>query len=869
LNYDSPFPPFPAQPPAQSSRRGNHHGHERSHGVRQTPGTGYYWYQYATGVLALSANANDCAFYYAQYVKDTSWSQTLKFGNAGKYLKCLPWIDSNTNNRANSIEGVGADTIHEGNTTIATNCATYSTSSPILARYPSSGVVTMHISNITFEDYGNATGGLELDGTENLMGHDVRVHTVATATNCPSGSCPALRLGNHALGGAGGYQSFFDHSDFFTYYSNSPVTPTPANVTIGGTSSAPTIVVNSGGANYPSGSQIIIKGYNPGVSGSQPCPTMGTVTPTFTSGVLISGTLSGFSGCSISTMFAEVVLPAYGQDVVVIDDTDGRFDTNQIYGTSTQSFLHITSNGGDFNCTNCHFTGGTGNGNYTQSQVKDDTCGNTFIGTIFDTADTWPVQLNCSQYGTPDQFIGTKLYQNSNSSPQYGVAEFYFPTASAQNLGVQIVGNTIPPSAGGGPASGFNLLMGPTGALPLAAIPYVNSSNGGWHGIQVSQGQDGTSNLPSHVLTGNIYMSPVAELPTTVPPSLQYLGTGSDGSCTLSGSYSGEKYCTNFTVAHGSTVTIPTGVSLVVHATGLCTIAGSIVGNGGTNSQRNWFGGGSGGGGGAGSSAGAAGNNSYYGFTNSGTQAASAGAAGSASVGGAGNTPSTTAQRAATNSGAGQDFAPLDGQPGGVGYGNGTNNYGGQGLVLMCEAITGTDGTYTGSIDLAGAPGTPPTANSMGGNGGGGGGVAILMSEAPVAVWPTVYVGGGAGQYTSGSSTTLPQAVPAATSGAVSGNNCTTDPVFSLGVTSGALSSCTVSVAGNCPSANQAAMTWTIEGGGGTGGTITPTWSGTSVASCTASGGSDYTATTYTTAYGGGQGGPGWYSEFAAGIQVH
>jgi hypothetical protein len=56
---------------------------------------------------------------------------------------------------------------------------------------------------------------------------------------------------------------------------------------------------------------------------------------------------------------------------------------------------------------------------------------------------------------------------------------------------------------------------------------------------------------------------------------------------------------------------------------------------------------------------------------------------------------------------------------------------------------------------------------------------------------------------------------------------------------------------------------WTILGGAGSGGTITPTWSGGRVTSCTASGGSGYQAAGYTTAGAGGDGGNGWYAEFA------
>ena len=176
--------------------------------------------------------------------------------------------------------------------------------------------------------------------------------------------------------------------------------------------------------------------------------------------------------------------------------------------------------------------------------------------------------------------------------------------------------------------------------------------------------------------------------------------------------------------------------------------------------------------------------------------------------------------------------------------GNGCN-----GVALICASITGTDGTHTGIIDVSGSYGLPPSANSTGAGSGGGGGGVILSSHAAVGTWPVIYTAGGPGGLA-----TVPEAL--ATSG-----TCTTQPKATLGVTSGALSSCTVAQAGaGCGTG--ANVAWNILGGGGSGGTITPTWSGGSLASCTASGGSGYTSATYTTAGTGGDGGSGWYSEF-------
>jgi hypothetical protein len=85
---------------------------------------------------------------------------------------------------------------------------------------------------------------------------------------------------------------------------------------------------------------------------------------------------------------------------------------------------------------------------------------------------------------------------------------------------------------------------------------------------------------------------------------------------------------------------------------------------------------------------------------------------------------------------------------------------------------------------------------------------------------------------------------------------------MTLGLSGGALSSCSVTVAGaGCGSSPN--INWTVLGGGGTGGTVNAIWSGGAVASCTASGGSGYTVAAYTTAGTGGDGGAGWLAEFS------
>jgi len=395
-----------------------------------------------------------------------------------------------------------------------------------------------------------------------------------------------------------------------------------------------------------------------------------------------------------------------------------------------------------------------------------------------------------------------------------------------------------------------------TGSAVLATSPTVNGLT-----------DSGTENLTTlnvsgaSTFTGTVTMNGSCTgsgcTQTNTPAWLMYLANGSDGANTnANGSMYGEFYYTNFTVPYGNTVTVSDPSGLVIHATGSCTIAGTIRANVGTISYG--YGGASGGGGGGGTAAGTAGMGSQQLPANSPTQV-SGGSAGAASggVGGIGNNLSyfgNYALRSVLNSGAtGGHF--LNGGNGGTGGSSGgAGGIGGNGVVLICGSITGTDGTHTGSINVSGGAGNPPAANSTGGGGGGGGGLAILSSRSTVTTWPTIYSTGGPGALA-----TVPQALGV-------GGSCTTQPKATLGVTSGALNgSCTVVTAGaGCGTGT--GLTWSVLGGGGTLGTATvnPTWSGGALASCTTTAGTStgYTAATYTTSGAGGDGGAGTNAEY-------
>jgi hypothetical protein len=336
---------------------------------------------------------------------------------------------------------------------------------------------------------------------------------------------------------------------------------------------------------------------------------------------------------------------------------------------------------------------------------------------------------------------------------------------------------------------------------------------------------------------------------TNTPPWLQYLGSGSQGAYNCSGtcSLSGQNYFSSFNVS--GTLTIPLNSGLQVYVTGACSITGHINGRGLDYGGGNPWGAGAIGGSGGGTGAGAAGTPMHYTIAGAGYYGVSGGAAGAAAGGNGGNGGNMTATSAnlMAMTGGGAALYAASGGIQSTGYGNvqSTSSGGGSNFVAVCSSITGAGGI----IDVSGVPANPSTANNMGANGGGGGGAVVLSSQAPVTSWPTVYVAGGAGGL---------DTVPFA---AFYSGTCTSPAKATLGVTSGALSSCTVVQAGaGCGTGTN--VSFSILGGGGTGGTITPTWSGGALVSCTASGGSGYTATTYTNAGNGGDGGTGWFAEF-------
>jgi hypothetical protein len=454
---------------------------------------------------------------------------------------------------------------------------------------------------------------------------------------------------------------------------------------------------------------------------------------------------------------------------------------------------------------------------------------------------------NTSSYasdGELDAGILSATSVNTTSASVSGLTGYVYANgSSAETASVAIPGSAVSGNIAGNAAG-----LSGTPALPNGTTATTQAASDNSTKVQTT--------------AGSLAQIAANAVPLNVPAWLTYLGNGSDGSNTnANGNMNGEYYYTNFTVPYGNTVT--SGVTgacggscfgLTIHATGTCTIAGTIT-NGGYGASAPGRGGGTGGGSGGGSSAGASGNSDSINYF----VGLSGGSAGGSNGGNGGNgyQPLPTSWiRSYLNSNPSGDGVWAIGTPGQQGANSGgAAGTGGSPVTLICAAITGTDGTHTGIINTSGGAGSPPAGNSTGAGSGGGGAPVVLSSQAAVGTWPALYYAGGPGGLVN---------VPYAT---WTGGSCTSPAKATLGASAGALSgSCTVVQAGSgCGTGAGTALQ--VLGGGGTlgTGTVTPTWSGGALASCTATAGtsSGYTATTYTTAGTGGDGAPGWYAEFS------
>jgi hypothetical protein len=346
--------------------------------------------------------------------------------------------------------------------------------------------------------------------------------------------------------------------------------------------------------------------------------------------------------------------------------------------------------------------------------------------------------------------------------------------------------------------------------------------------------------------TGQWTPGPVGSgVASTVPGWLQYLGDGSDGSLTCSGTISGsspEHWYTTFTVNNGATC-VGSARNTHIRAT-TCTINGTLdvsaVGIGNTSTAI--YGGG-GGGGGGGAASGTAGTATQSGPTTSASSLvaiAGGGAAGtSGSAGGNGSAPASAQVRAGFAQGPAGGYGWGGGGGGAGGSSGGAGGNGGESLILDCGSITFGANNL---IDASGGPGQPSTANSVGAGAGGGGGPVIVRSPS-ITGTPIINVNGGPG----GSCT-----VPMAQWSGGGGSGLTTTAT----VTTGAISACSV---GGTTTGFNSAPKCTIVGGGGTGGTCHYTFSGGTVTGCVVdAGGSGYTSSTFTTCGAGGTGAAGW-----------
>jgi hypothetical protein len=232
------------------------------------------------------------------------------------------------------------------------------------------------------------------------------------------------------------------------------------------------------------------------------------------------------------------------------------------------------------------------------------------------------------------------------------------------------------------------------------------------------------------------------------PPWLKFLGNGESAAWSCpSGTtcpMADEFWFTSFNVPARATVFCQSGNGpIVIRSMGPCTIAGTFANTPNVKSSVGitTFGDFGGGGGGGGGGATAHGHSGYWTVGNGRVEIDNGGLGGTAPGGNGGNgeTPVRPQYRLLLSSGS---FWPAGGSIGGQGGGPGGGRAGAGGgpVILVCESIN-----FTGTIDVSGGPGRPPTANNSGAGGGGGAGYVILSTSNWVANTGTINLAGGVG----------------------------------------------------------------------------------------------------------------------------
>jgi hypothetical protein len=276
--------------------------------------------------------------------------------------------------------------------------------------------------------------------------------------------------------------------------------------------------------------------------------------------------------------------------------------------------------------------------------------------------------------------------------------------ASAQTAGIGV----FPPPANG--SDGINQLTGDVTAGP------------------------GSGSQPSTISPNAVKYSMLKQ--SSANAWLTWPGDGSLGAGNCSTAQApGEYWYSSFTVTLGNTCSTSGVGPLIIRATGVCTIAGTLSNNATNNSgSAEW--GGSGGGGGFGAANGTAGGSITYGTI---TTMRAGGAAGtSGNPGGTGGTTST-AQQSVLLSGASMGWLRGGSGGGAGGSSGGVGGNGGGTIVLVCGSIN-----FTGTISANGGNGVNGGSNT-GGGGGGGGGIVITATPTYAANTGTLSVTSGSG----------------------------------------------------------------------------------------------------------------------------
>jgi hypothetical protein len=291
------------------------------------------------------------------------------------------------------------------------------------------------------------------------------IEDVYYKSDVAAGSTAVVQIGDPASALGGTFEMKIVSSSI-----DSPNYTTHAFSAVTNTGGVPQTVttMDSVGSGYGTGGAQAITGYLVNSLSGVACTTLGTITPTVTTGTITGASFSGFSGCgtgSLEVNFEDTNNVQFGW---LIDDmTDSKMDDIVIAaGKTCQMSLHNHT-------SNNYLIGVHPEGGSLPCGIKDDIGGNHFISPEMDTIGYTAFNMSMAN-ARADTVEGARWFWNSTEP----FAEAYFvPTTTAPFFWANDV------CVGTNP-NGYHQLVTSVGPVPFYT------------------GETGTATIPANVLSG-------------------------------------------------------------------------------------------------------------------------------------------------------------------------------------------------------------------------------------------------------------------------------------------------------------------------------------------------------------------------------